>query len=287
MSIKEQEKPQNFGQLINKGTSISVKDIVKGKDDAIVKMESLENAQYEIVDLPSRGWTYPEDSVLSSGRIKLKLPTGRNQAILSSQNLIKKGIMIDEFLRSLILEDFQLQDLLIGDKNYITFASRRLAYGNQYQVQIECPKCGTSEKIKVDLSKLELKDCSKLFEYPKTTNQFQFILPDTKRKVLFILNNGHTQKTAEKRIKAEKNPQLELTIKTAVLVKQFDGETQYGKILKSVQEMSAKEHVALRKHMRSLMPDIILSIQHECGNCFRSQEVFIPLTVQFFWPSIG
>jgi len=34
--------------------------------------------------------------------------------------------------------------------------------------------------------------------------------------------------------------------------------------------MSAKEHVALRKHMRSLMPDIILSIQHECGNCFRS-----------------
>ncbi|HRT02929.1 MAG TPA: hypothetical protein P5513_03220 [Candidatus Diapherotrites archaeon] len=49
--------------------------------------------------------------------------------------------MVNEFLKSLILEDYKLEDLLTGDKNYLMFAARRMAYGNKYDVKIECPRC--------------------------------------------------------------------------------------------------------------------------------------------------
>ena len=60
----------------------------------------------EVIDLPSEGKLYPKDSPLSSGKIELKYMTAREEDILTSQNLIKKGVVIDKLLDSLILTQF-------------------------------------------------------------------------------------------------------------------------------------------------------------------------------------
>ena len=52
----------------------------------------------ELVDLPSEGKVYPKDSPLSSGKIELKYMTAREEDILTSQNLIKKGLVINKLL---------------------------------------------------------------------------------------------------------------------------------------------------------------------------------------------
>ena len=46
----------------------------------------------EIVDLPSKGYFYPETNPLSSGKVELKYMTAKEEDILTSQNLIKKGL---------------------------------------------------------------------------------------------------------------------------------------------------------------------------------------------------
>ena len=46
----------------------------------------------EVLSLPSKGLLYPKDSPLSSGTIEVKYMTAREEDILTSQNLIEKGI---------------------------------------------------------------------------------------------------------------------------------------------------------------------------------------------------
>ncbi len=54
----------------------------------------------EIIDLPSGGKLYPKESPLSSGKLELKYMTTREEDILTSQNLIKKGVVVDRLLDS-------------------------------------------------------------------------------------------------------------------------------------------------------------------------------------------
>ena len=49
----------------------------------------------EFIDLPTEGHFYPDTSPLSTGRIELKYMTAKEEDILTSQNLIKKGIVLD------------------------------------------------------------------------------------------------------------------------------------------------------------------------------------------------
>ena len=56
----------------------------------------------EVVDLPSKGLLYPKDSSLSSGQIEIKYMTAKEEDILTSANLIKRGLVVQKLLESLI-----------------------------------------------------------------------------------------------------------------------------------------------------------------------------------------
>ena len=106
----------------------------------------------EVVDLPSQGLLYPKDSPLSSGTIEIKYMTAREEDILTSANLIKKGIVIDKLLEALIVDkSIKLDDMLLGDKNAILIASRILAYGKEYEVEVD------GQEVVVDLTTLKEK----------------------------------------------------------------------------------------------------------------------------------
>ena len=79
----------------------------------------------EEVDLPSKGLVYPKDSPLSAGKIEMKYMTAKEEDILSNSNFIKKGIVIDKVLRSLIVTPINYNELLSVDirrtKTYICF----------------------------------------------------------------------------------------------------------------------------------------------------------------------
>ena len=89
--------------------------------------------QSEKVTLQSKGLLYPKESPLSKGVIEMKYMTAREEDILTNQNLIQKGIVIDELLKSLIVTPgVDYNDLLVGDKNAIMVAARILGYGADY-----------------------------------------------------------------------------------------------------------------------------------------------------------
>ena len=102
----------------------------------------------EIVELPSKGLLYPEGHPLSSGTVEMKYMTAKEEDILTNMNYVKQGVVIDKLLQSLLVTEFDYDDLLIGDKNAIMIAARVLGYGKEY------PFTHNGQEIVVDLTQL-------------------------------------------------------------------------------------------------------------------------------------
>ena len=69
----------------------------------------------EVIDLPSKGILYPKDNPLSSGKIEMKYMTAREEDILTNQNYIKNGTVIDELLKALIVSKINYNDLITNN----------------------------------------------------------------------------------------------------------------------------------------------------------------------------
>ena len=100
----------------------------------------------ETIELPSKGLLYPEGHPSAAGTVEMKYMTAKEEDILTNQNYIKKGVVIDKLLKSLLVTEFDYSDLLAGDKNAIMIAARILSYGKDYPVQYN------GEEVTVDLS---------------------------------------------------------------------------------------------------------------------------------------
>ena len=59
----------------------------------------------EVIDLPSKGLVYPKEHPLSSGQVEIKYMTAKEEDILTSPNLIEKGIVLDKLLESIIVTE--------------------------------------------------------------------------------------------------------------------------------------------------------------------------------------
>ena len=78
----------------------------------------------EVLSLPSKGLLYPKDHPLSSGQIDVKYMTAKEEDILTSSNLIEKGLVIDRLLESVIANpDIKLNDMFIGCLLYTSDAA--------------------------------------------------------------------------------------------------------------------------------------------------------------------
>ena len=66
-------------------------------------MENKLNIPTEIVELPSKGLIYPPSSPLSKGEVEMKYMTAKEEDILTNQNYINKGTVLDELIKSLIV----------------------------------------------------------------------------------------------------------------------------------------------------------------------------------------
>ena len=64
-------------------------------------MESKFKLPTETVELPSKGFIYPESSPLSKGTVEMKYMTAKEEDILTNQNYIKDGTVLDRLLESL------------------------------------------------------------------------------------------------------------------------------------------------------------------------------------------
>lgn len=246
----------------------------------------------ETIELPSQGHFYPDGHPLSNGNLELKMMTAKEEDILTNQNLIRKGIVLDKLLESLIVTQVKIDDILIGDKNAAFFAARRLAYGDVYgPVKITCPKCQTECERKIDLSLMKAKELD-LSSYAKGQNEFEFLLPYTKKLIKYKLLTHRDEMTIDAEIKAvvkiNKNVSSDVTTRLRTMIVAIDNNTDRAFIQKFVtQEMPSRDSLAFRQHVREQTPDLDMTFDFACDECSHEERVSVPMTAQFFWPDTG
>tara|TARA_R100001509_G_scaffold164981_1_gene144522 strand:+ start:1252 stop:1995 length:744 start_codon:yes stop_codon:yes gene_type:complete len=237
----------------------------------------------ELIDLPSGGKLYGEDSPIKNGKIEIKYMTAKEEDILTSQNLIKKGVVIDRLLDSLILtKGIKSNDLITGDKNAVMVAARVLAYGPEYECEVTNPNTG-----EVITHTFNLADCPfKTLSSEITENKFEVKLPISKKSITFKLltgtdeNNILNDLNASKKLGEQVVP--ELTTRLRHSITSVDGDTSQSTINQFVHNLLARDSMYLRKEIQKVSPDI--ELQQEIEMEGESVKVDIPMTVGFFWP---
>jgi rubredoxin len=243
----------------------------------------------EVINLPSKGWYYDPASKLASGQIEIKLMTAKEENILSSQNLISKGIVVDKLLESLIIDpDVKFGDLLIGDKNGVMIAARILGYGKDYSFVYKCEVCGFQNTQNVDLQKVEERKVEFLPEN-KGKNLFKFTLPVCKKVLTFKLLTQADEQAIDADVEAYSKLQSdidqELTTRLAKAILAINEDPKPETIFKFVNEsFLARDSKAFREHVRSINPDIDLSADFKCQKCADGRRLRIPINSGFFWP---
>ena len=237
----------------------------------------------EVIDLPSKGKVYPKDSPLSSGKIEVKYMTAKEEDILTSQNLIKKGVVITELLNSLIVsKDVSSDDLILGDKNALMVASRILAYGPEYTAEVINPKTGNVFEHTFDLTECNFKNISDDIN----NNEFEIELPISKQKITFKLLTGRDETSINnelesyKKIGTQVSPELTTRLKHTVT--SVNGDDSKATISNFVDNMLSRDSLFLREELNRVAPDIDLTQEIDIEG--ETVKVGIPMTVNFFWP---
>ena len=239
----------------------------------------------EVVDLPSKGIFYPEGHPLRSGQIELKYMTAKEEDILTSSNLIEKGVVLDRLMDSLIVtKRVKSKDLLLGDLNAVMVASRILGYGKDYEVRMVCPSCGRTSTQSVDLTELDTKNEPDL-ENPPT---FSVVLPLSKKTVTLKLLTRSDELDIDKEVKSLKKTGAtslgDSTARLRAIIVDVDGDDSQGGIWQFVENLLVQDARYLRDQYSSMVPDVDFTVQIECSCDEDPGTGRLPIGTKFFWP---
>jgi len=244
----------------------------------------------EFVELPSQGRFYPQGHPLhSKDSIELRQMTAKEEDMLTSRTLLKKGVALDRVIASIIVDkSIDPDSLLVGDRNAIIIATRVAGYGHLYETKVSCPNCGTNQEYSFDLNQANITDGSDARDLGVKFNDngtFNVTLPVTNVDVCFRLLNGRDEKTflngmqADKKTKNEKN----ITRQLAAIIVSLNEDSSVQAKQYFIDNVPSLDSRHLRLAYRLAAPNIDLTQQFGCTECGHEQEMEVPLSADFFW----
>ena len=246
----------------------------------------------EFVELPSGGKLYPEGHPLhGKDTVEIRFMTAKEEDILTSKALIKKGVAIDRMLQSILIDkNLKVEKLLLGDKNALTMAARISGYGSEYEVQMVCPSCEAKVKHTFDLEEVghvETKDLSELGveQTDRGTFVVSLVRSNVKVEVRLLTGADEAQLLSEvSQTKSAKKEENNSTSQLKRMIVSVNGETDRQVVNQFIHSMPAIDARFLRKILKDVTPDVDMTQEFECSSCGHEEEVEIPFTVEFFWP---
>lgn len=270
--------------------------------DAALKAAALQNFKQEevkkynfpteIVDLPTKGLMYPAGNSLQSGQIEMKYMTAREEDILTSKSLIKKGVVLDRLLESVLADkSVSVNDLLVGDRNALLIDSRISGFGSKYTTSVSCPACNTVTKhsFLLDENK-KLTDgsvpehlCDKVKHIEGKL--FSITLPQTGVNIHIRLMDGNDEKAIVQITEANKNAVIDSsnTQQLKLLIDSAEGEKDKKLISQFIDVMPVRDSRFLKEAYKAITPNVDLTQRFECKACEYSADMEVPFNLEFFW----
>ena len=247
----------------------------------------------EFVDLPSQGKFYATDHPLHNQEtVEIRHMTAREEDILTSRTLLKKGLALDRLIESILVDKrIKADTLLVGDKNSILVTSRIVAYGNEYNTKVTCPSCYSQINFSFDLNNNKVRTAGSAddLEFETTDNgTFKVTLPRTKVVAEMRILNGADEKwltrQADKKKKMKNATESTLSDQMRLYTVSLNGVTDKRTINDFINHMPAGDSRFLRNAYNKLTPNLDMTQDFSCYECGHEGELEVPFTAEFFWP---
>jgi len=249
------------------------------------------SAPTEHVDLPSGGRYYSEGHPLhNKDTIEIKYMTAKEEDILTSRNLLKKGLAIERLLSSIIIDKtIDPGSLLIGDRNALIVAARITGFGEEYETKVQCPACAANVDHTFDLTNVSVNYAEEVPEEVQATDGNTFIvsLPIMKIDIELKLLEGHDERRIiqlQENKRKKKLPETPLTDQLSAIIQSVNGSGDRSSINSLVNMMPAKDTRYLRRLYDRVIPNVDMSHNFECTECGYLTDLEVPFTTDFFWP---
>ena len=269
----------------------------KGSDELPADLNKMMNPMdfivpTDIVDLPSKGECYPEGHPLQDrDTIEIRYMTAKDEDILTSRSLLKKGIALDRLISNLILDkSINAKHLLIGDRNAIIISARASAYGHMYETTVSCPSCNGPQKHSFDLTEPKVYNGDDWGDHEISKTEkgtYKIVLPFSKIEVELRLLIGSDETQILKSISSSNKENKEDSLITNQMKAFIVAVNEYSdpKVINHfVTNIIAQESRLLRNIMKIITPDLRIVDDFECASCSHEQELEVPFGADFFWP---
>ena len=248
----------------------------------------------EFVELPSQGKFYPEGHPLHNEEVvEIKYMTAKEEDILTSQSLIKRGLAIERLIASILVDKrIKTDSLLAGDRSAILVAARSSGYGRLYETGVTCPACGTSSKHVFDLEESEpQRNCFDEDFLSEKQVEFEdglfFVnLPKSKVRVGLKLLTGKDELRLMdvKKKKKSKDVDSVITDQLSNIIVSANGDHDAWNIRRFVDTMPISDSKYLRNIYKDLTPSLDLTQAFSRMNCGHVEDMEVPFNTEFFWP---
>lgn len=204
----------------------------------------------------------------------VKYITAREENVLTQPSLMMNGYGLELVLNSVIInKEFELDDLLVGDKQSLLVYLRSTSYGDSFPIASECPNCKFTGETKFELSSLSAKE---LVYKPDEEGLFVYELPKMRvngEKVIVkfepmrLKHEKNINSIIEQEKKDNKKYNSTVTLKFQNQIKSINGIEDKNYINKIIKKIPLKDSSELREYMELVEPGINSSIDITCNNC--------------------
>jgi len=244
----------------------------------------------EYVDLPSGGTLYPEGHPLHNVEtVEIRHMTAKEEDILTSDTLLRKGIAIDRLVESVLVDkNLHPSTFLVGDKNAILVASRITGFGTQYDATVGCPECTEAQSETFDLGAIQTKVVDTGDAEVTPTGTYIFQLPASQVNIeIKLLTSGDETRITQTIANRRKNklPETNSTLLLKALIVSANGVSDPVQLSQLAELLPLQDAKHLRTMYQQLRPDVDMTFPFDCDKCSYVGEVTMPLTAEFFWPN--
>lgn len=209
---------------------------------------------YSMIKVPSKGLYYQNKKDV----FFVKFLSYEEEYILTDLNLMESGHGIKKVLENVIIDDFDVGQLMPGDVQAISLFLRSYGFGDKITLDVTCPKCKTVQEKEIRLSDLKMVQVEQL---PNKGNFFELTLPHSKKIIKIRMPNF------EEEMEAEKSGAKGFAKKLSQITYELEGEKDKRIIANAVSQMPMKDSRFLKDFLKKNTPGVDTSVEHTCDSC--------------------
>lgn len=252
---------------------------------------------YRALNLPSRGYMYPENSPLRSGVIWVRALRSAEEELILQADKYVSGESLEKVMRKCSAYsnaggEINVGELLSEDRRALLVYMRGITYGSDYSATFRCPSCGSSYNINIDLDS----DLPMAYAInPDIKEPFSIVLPSSKivvkyrlprgtDEVLFLKHRADVESKSKSKSKDGRDDSLRKYINGLIVAiggKDQDF-TDRESIEKVMNTLSLNDVSYIRGKIERPPFGIDMSVTVNCTKCGGEQTTIMPMGIDFF-----